>query len=70
MQYSNIHCGRQDTKTYCDESLVEAVEAQIPDVPLIGERRNKPQVEVGHYGKWCAGHHPKEKKRKMLLRNQ
>lgn len=48
-------------KTYSDQSLVEAVEPQIPDVPLIDKRWNEPQVEVGHDGKWCAGHHPKEK---------
>ena len=32
--------------TYCDESLVETVKAQIPDEPPIGKRWDKPKVEV------------------------
>ena len=48
--------------TYCDEGLIEAVEAQIPDEPSVGERGDKPQVEVGHYHKRGAAHHPKKEK--------
>lgn len=49
--------------TYCDESLVETVKAQIPDEPPIGKRWDKPKVEVRDHHEWRAAHHPIEKKR-------
>ncbi len=48
--------------TYCDESLVETVKAQIPHEPPIGKRWHKPQVEVRDHREWSAAHHPREEK--------
>lgn len=55
--FKNIKANMLDT--YCDESLVETVEAQIPDEPPIGKRWNKPKVKVRDHHKWSAAHHPR-----------
>lgn len=48
--------------TYCDESLVETVKAQIPDEPPVGKRWDKPKVEVRDHHEWSAAHHPRVEK--------
>lgn len=49
---------RESVHTHGNEGLVEAVEAQVPDESAVGERRNKPEVEVGNDQKWSTAHHP------------
>lgn len=53
--------------TYCNESLVETVKAQIPDEPPIGKRWDKPKVEVRDHHKWSAAHHPGGEKDTQVL---
>lgn len=48
--------------TYCDEGLIEAVEAKVPNEPPADKRRNKPKVEVGDHQEWSATYHPKKHK--------
>lgn len=44
--------------TYSDKGLVHAVKAQVPKEPVVGEWRNKPEVEVGDDQKRSTSHHP------------
>lgn len=54
-------------RTYGDEGLVEAEEAEVPDEPAVDERGNEPEVEVGDHQKRSAAHHPAENREYVFV---